>query len=462
VESCFVGDSGGDTYGVALVAIDTQPSSIPISSPSSSPSSTPSSIPSSSPSSVPPTTSLAPTSLAPTATGPFVPFCLVGQQDLGCAEMGTSGLCRNTGDTSKKPCKEGEQEVSRWFNSTHNGVTTVCRHSTACQIPPPGWAAPTSAPTFQNRGTDATGFYLLPNKTVNLADAAIVCRGVDCADRVCTSAQSSAWYDTFTSRTSPICALVAVNTTTFEASVAGAPRDSLCDEHYSGWVAIRNTTACGACITSRVPFPGHPAVHVRARTGNRYPPLTGVSFQTRAPKLTSLHWSECATERYQNFSCSDVCPIDCTFEASRLVHTKNATCYTGMAGYKANWRLTKTELTFSRDATVPSTDGVSCKEQRRKQLAQFDQLNHSGSCPGGGIQDGNEAADTVLRLSFRPADKTAKGELLTIAPNATLCIKEDETTVYCPIITPPEQAIAWCGGVAIVCVAFGVARKRFV
>ena len=223
-----------------------------------------------------------------------------------------------------------------------------------------------------------------------------------------------------------------------------------------------NTTACGACITSRVPFPGHPAVHVRARTGNRYPPLTGVSFQTRAPKLTSLHWSECATERHQNFSCSDVCPIDCTFEASRLVHTKNATCYTGTAGYKANWRLTKTELTFSRDATVPSTDGVSCKEQRRKQLAQFDQLNHSGSCPGGGVQDGNEAADTVLRLSFRPADKTAKEELLTIAPNATLCIKEDEATVYCPILTPPEKAIAvvWSSGNCL-CGCWGSTEELF-
>ena len=195
-------------------------------------------------------------------------------------------------------------------------------------------------------------------------------------------------------------------------------------------MTIRNSTVCGECISTLVLFPGFARVHdiARAHNGTRRVPTTGEAEQTRQPLDPQVQWSHYNVSRKVPFACTEVCPVDCTFTDLQVAHTKNATCHTGRSGYRADWRETIAELTLLRNQTVPIARGVSCKEQRLKQLIQFKEVGFAGRCAA----PPNEATDNVLRLSFRPGHNATKEKLMSLVPNINFCIKEDQQTGYCP------------------------------
>lgn len=293
----------------------------------------------------------------------------------------------------------------------------------------PDTRAPTKVPTPPPTKVPTPPFYLLPDETVNLADTALVCRGPTCGSRICTHAPNGAWYSTFTQPNSSICVLAQSSPSAIGASRAQPLPDTLCDNHYTKWTTIRNSTACGRCQTALVPFPGYSRVQVYARTGTREEPTTGVSEQMRRPLKPGVQFNfTCSVSRDVPFACLEVCPVDCTFKDVQIVSVENATCYTGRGGYRGNWRKTVAGITFSRNPTFSTSGGLSCKDQRMKQLIQFKQLGVSGWCAA----PPNEAAENLLRLSFRPGNETTKEKLLSIAPEINFCIKEDQQLVYCP------------------------------
>jgi hypothetical protein len=314
--------------------------------------------------------------------------------------------------------------------SQSSGVRRLLVEATTASTTP----APTGAPT-----EGPIPFYLLPNETINLATTTIVCRGTQCGNRMCTATHGDAWYGAFTRPTSPICVLAPSPSSVVGTSIERALPESLCEDHYDDWVTIRNSTACGECTSTLIPFPGFATVHVRARNGSRTAPTTGVAAQTRQPLHQQIQFDHCSVRRAVSFACSDVCPVDCTFTDLKISHTKNATCHTGRGGYRADWRDTITEMTFLRNQTVPTAGGVSCKEQRLKQLIQLKELGVAGWCDA----PPNEAADNVLHLSFRPGLVGTKEKLMSLAPNINFCIKEDQQTGYCPTRDTMKKLIVY-------------------